>query len=294
MKTKDRYGANPATLPNPDDPLFEHSKEIAIKQETEILYNPSYDDLTRALGETFHPDRTASAIRENIANGTMHMVKAGMYLMLGKTTLNHGDFQTWVEMDVGVSIRTAQNYMQLARFFGSRLKNETVSLLPAKKLLAIANEAPEYIDELEETGELLGLTMDDIQQMNVKKLKEWIHKMKKVFESQSGVILKHRATLEEKEAELNKQIKRIEKLERENYRLQEKLEGAEEEVSREGCHPLRVAINNIAGEVNDLISELQHLESESDRLELAKRFAEMLGHGLDIVNTAVIEPLDHI
>ena len=63
----------------------------------------------------------------------------GLQLAEAKSILPHGTFTSWAEAELGMSARTAQNYMAAARFLAD--KPEPVSHLPAKVIYALAAPA---------------------------------------------------------------------------------------------------------------------------------------------------------
>ena len=87
-----------------------------------------------------------------------YYMDTGRELMSMKDRLDHGLFQRWVEAEMGMTARTAQNMMQAASQLGH--KSETVSHLPAGvlyKLAAPSTPAPvrdEIVGRLE-AGEVL-------------------------------------------------------------------------------------------------------------------------------------------
>jgi uncharacterized protein YueI len=83
-----------------------------------------------ALQADVAADARAAAQRIRIFNETMmeNVANVGRELIAMKERLDHGAFTPWVEAELGLSIRTAQNYMQMAQRLGSNAK--CVSHLP--------------------------------------------------------------------------------------------------------------------------------------------------------------------
>jgi hypothetical protein len=83
----------------------------------------------------------AARLRGLITKTTGDMIDIGADLIRIKSELDHGQFTSWIEAEIGVSIRTAQGYMRFAML--AEGKCETVSLLPpsAVRMLA-AKSAP--------------------------------------------------------------------------------------------------------------------------------------------------------
>lgn len=73
------------------------------------------------------------------------MIAIGKRLQEVKYMLPHGQFETWIEVEFGLSQRTAQNLMNVAKVYGER-KSEIVSFLPDAVLYALA--APSTPEEV--------------------------------------------------------------------------------------------------------------------------------------------------
>jgi Protein of unknown function (DUF3102) len=80
------------------------------------------------------------AAEERIRNGLdrQHesIIEIGCDLLAVKKRLGHGQFSDWLKAKFGLTVRTAQNYMQVAERFGG--KSETVSHLPPTALYKLA------------------------------------------------------------------------------------------------------------------------------------------------------------
>lgn len=76
------------------------------------------------------------------------ILEIGRDLIAVKETLDHGRFITWVEVEVGITRRTAQNYMSAARF--AEGKSETVSLLNPAVLYRLSSKTtpPNIINDV--------------------------------------------------------------------------------------------------------------------------------------------------
>jgi Protein of unknown function (DUF3102) len=86
----------------------------------------NYDRLTTAVAQDLR-DR-AARIRQSIANTMPVIIAIGNELLAAKEKLDHGQFSDWVQDEVGIQTRTAQNYMNAARFAAAH-KSEIVSHL---------------------------------------------------------------------------------------------------------------------------------------------------------------------
>lgn len=65
-----------------------------------------------------------------------NIIQIGDLLLIAKSKMAHGNFQSWAERELGIKARTAQNYMNAAEFVKD--KNATVSHLPPSILYQLA------------------------------------------------------------------------------------------------------------------------------------------------------------
>jgi hypothetical protein len=90
----------------------------------------------------------AELIKSMIAKTTAGFVEVGCNLIAAREQLDHGQFIDWVETEVGISGRTAQRYMALARL--AETKSDSLSLLPPTTAYRLAaKSAPsEVVDHV--------------------------------------------------------------------------------------------------------------------------------------------------
>jgi Protein of unknown function (DUF3102) len=90
----------------------------------------------------------ALRLRGLVTKTTADMIEIGRDLMLIKDRLDHGQFTSWVEVEIGISIRTAQGYMRFAML--AEGKSETVALLPPStaRMLASKSAPPEIVEQV--------------------------------------------------------------------------------------------------------------------------------------------------
>ena len=80
---------------------------------------------------------TAESIRKSIHKTLADIVAIGNKLIIANDKIEHGSFVPWVEKEIGIPIRTAQNYMNAARFAAEH-KNEIISFLPPTTIYRLA------------------------------------------------------------------------------------------------------------------------------------------------------------
>ncbi len=99
--------------------------------------------LTKAL-DGRRLDEITDRIRARIRRTVADIIDNGQDLAQVKAALDHGQFSEWIEREFSMSIRTAQRYMQAAKW--AEGKNDIVSHLPPKTLyLLVAKSTPEEI-----------------------------------------------------------------------------------------------------------------------------------------------------
>ncbi len=128
----------------------------------------------------------------------------GKMLLVMKEKEPHGTFMQIVEDEVGLSHTSA------LRFMNAALKAEKYPTIEFAKFTKLANlytllEAPEEdLKELEEKGVLAGNSIDELQRMSVKEMRELIRKLrtevdKVVKEEVKGLQAEKRALIKENE-----------------------------------------------------------------------------------------------
>lgn len=93
----------------------------------------NYAALTSA--EARKARKAADAIRASIKNAQQSYMDAGRELVAIKDAIPHGEFGKWLDAEFGMSVRTAQNYMNAFKLWQ---ENETVSDLSPKAIYALA------------------------------------------------------------------------------------------------------------------------------------------------------------
>lgn len=95
-----------------------------------------YSLVDRNLGKVLKDQ--ARRIKSEIGHQTQSILATGALLIEVKPKLQHGLFTRWVEEEVGVSVRTAENYIRAAKL-ASECKSETISLLSPTTLYLLAS-----------------------------------------------------------------------------------------------------------------------------------------------------------
>ncbi|MBP0445019.1 DUF3102 domain-containing protein [Roseomonas sp. SSH11] len=109
------------------------TSSLAVLEERGV-FPFDYSTLSSELAQ--QAQAAAKAINRIAAR---HVRLIGKHLLAAKEVIPHGSFMQWVESELGMNARTAQNYMTAARWLEG--KPEPVSHLPAKVIYALASPA---------------------------------------------------------------------------------------------------------------------------------------------------------
>src|SRR5271166_3094852 len=102
------------------------------------LARRAFDYGSLPAGEAKRLRQHTEKIRGQMQATVPIIIEIGRELIAIKETLDHGRFITWVEAEIGITRRTAQNYMNAARF--AEGKSEMVSLLNPAVLYRLSSK----------------------------------------------------------------------------------------------------------------------------------------------------------
>jgi hypothetical protein len=127
-------------------------------------------------GLPYDRDRVVNEIRFYM-NQTAHgIIETGKRFLALRAKEPHGKFIPLVEDELGVDYRTAARFMAIARKFANVTRVTHLVFQDLKKgigkLYALLEIPDEELREFEETGELRGLTMDEIDALPVKEVRD--------------------------------------------------------------------------------------------------------------------------
>lgn len=215
------------------------------------------------------------------------------YLEIGKKLVflkahgGRGEFLKSLER-IDIHPRSAQNFMKMAKAFLDKhgnVKYESASHLPPTKLLALSRLDDEELAELEDAGEVAGLTKGEVEGMKAKELEARIRDLKKKnkelqeqAESESEV---HNQILSEK----NEKIDELDRQLRSAGDPARWHKNAEEMLMR--LHSFSPQYSRMVGEFAKLVDEINGMtvgeweQSQIILLEHARYTLEMFGNSLD-------------
>ncbi|HFP3473896.1 TPA: DUF3102 domain-containing protein [Escherichia coli] len=142
-------------------------------------------------GLPYERDRIVHEARFYMAQSAEAMLEAGKRLIILKENEPHGDFINIVESELSMSKRTAQVIMQASiKYLSPQLesKAQTFALLGKAKLFELMTEDDENLAELANGGTVAGLTLDDVDRMSVRELRQALREARETNAAQQRVL----------------------------------------------------------------------------------------------------------
>lgn len=142
-------------------------------------------------GLPYERDRIVHEARFYMAQSAEAMLEAGKRLIILKENEPHGDFIDIVESQLSLSKRTVQVMMQASlKYLSPQLesKAQTFALLGKSKLFELMTEDDEELAELADGGTVAGLTLDDVDRMSVRELRQALREARETNAAQQRVL----------------------------------------------------------------------------------------------------------
>jgi hypothetical protein len=142
-------------------------------------------------GLPYERDRIVHETRFYMAQSAEAMLEAGKRLVILKENEPHGDFVSIVEEQLGLHVRAAQRMMKASlKYLSPKLesKTTTLSLLGKAKLFELVAEDDEELAELADGGTVAGLTLDDVDRMSVRELRQTLREARETNAAQQRVL----------------------------------------------------------------------------------------------------------
>jgi len=198
-------GRKPATPPaDPMDAVDVEAINEVTAASDELIQRLTVIDAQYGDGLPFDQFRLINEVRFYFQNSAESMLEAGKRLILLKEHLPHGEFLPTLH-EIGVSHRMAQRSMQAAIKY-SGPKKAALANLGKSKLLELMVEDDDELEELAEGGTIAGLTLDEIDRMSTRELRENLRKEKDKREQDNEV---HEKLLTQKDAKINELDKQL-------------------------------------------------------------------------------------
>jgi hypothetical protein len=128
-------------------------------------------------GLPYDRNRVISECRFYMGQSAEAMLEAGKRLVQIKENEPHGEWTRICEENLGLAARTARTMMQAAvRFLGPDLASKrpapAVLALGRTKLIELLTQPDDVIEELEQGGTVAGMTLDELESMSARELRE--------------------------------------------------------------------------------------------------------------------------
>ena len=154
-------------------------ERITTGQELAVQQRQAATELARKLGYegSLEPDALENSAREAIRRLNLGVMEVGAYFLLLREQCQHGEFLERLER-LGVEPRAAQRYMQVTLRFSNASSVTHLQGMSRAKLLAMVVLEDDEIQELNDGGSVRGVTLDEIDRMSARELREALRKEK--------------------------------------------------------------------------------------------------------------------
>ena len=143
-------------------------------------------------GLPYERDRIVHEARFYMAQSAESMLEAGKRLIILKENEPHGDFTNILENELGLAPQVARRMMQASMAFlgegDEPTKRSTLSVLGKAKLYDLMVLDNEELDELADGGTVAGLTLDDVDRMSVRELRQALREARETNAAQQRVL----------------------------------------------------------------------------------------------------------
>ena len=182
------------------------AKQEAAMREQDELNAKETAIIDAEFGDNlpYEIDRIVNESRFFYQQLQVNAIELGKRLLLLKQHEKHGDFHSALEQ-IGIEIRPAQKLMQLTRTFGKAVM-KPLQQLSKTKLLELMVEPDETLEDLANGGELYGHTLDDIDVMTAKELRETLRQERKARKDDAEATERQ---LQDKDKKINELDRRI-------------------------------------------------------------------------------------
>ncbi|EMZ6148061.1 DUF3102 domain-containing protein [Escherichia coli] len=142
-------------------------------------------------GLPYERDRVVHEARFYMAQSAEAMLEAGKRLIILKENEPHGEFIKILESELGLAYRTSVRMMQAStKYLSPTLKPNvpTLAHLGKAKLFELMTEDDEELAELADGGTLAGMTLDDVDRMSVRELRQALREARETNAAQQRVL----------------------------------------------------------------------------------------------------------
>lgn len=158
-------------------------------------------------GLPYERDRIVHETKFYMAQSAEAMLEAGKRLVILKECEPHGDLVNIVENALGLPYRTAARMMQAsAKYLSPALKSNvpTLAHLGKSKLFELMTEDDEFLAELADGGTIAGLTLDDVDRMSCRELRQSLREARETNTAQQRVLTDKNQKIDDLTTKLDK------------------------------------------------------------------------------------------
>lgn len=225
-------------------------------------------EIQRVYGDNLPYDRirVTNETHFYMSQSAEAMLEAGKRLVLLKEHEPHGVFQKIVEEELNMPSRTARRLMQASVKFLKidDSKRQTFADLGRSKLFALMSQDDDELQELAEGGTVAGLTLDEMDKVTVRELKQ---RLKEAKADQDAV----RKVSADKDKKINELSEKLEKAEAKAKREIEKIK-LEESDTEHLMKRYKLTLADITGSLDAHINKLNQLYVEASNATLPDSF----------------------
>ena len=158
-------------------------------------------------GLPYERDRVVHEARFYMAQSAEAMLEAGKRLIILKENEPHGEFIKSLESELGLAYRTSVRMMQAStKYLSPALKPNvpTLAHLGKAKLFELMTEDDEELAELADGGTVAGMTLDDVDRMSVRELRQALRDARETNAAQQRVLADKNEKIESLSTRLEK------------------------------------------------------------------------------------------
>ena len=225
------------------------------------------------MNEIVPLDQLATEIRYYSQQASWSIIEVGKRLIEAKKQVAHGEWENWLDKNVGYSKQTARRFMQCAERFGNRSMSSDLSLSQVTELLSLP-EAETFIEQKKAEG-------NPVEDMTVKTLREEIKEWKSKAEQAKNEAFA--AANDKRRAEL-----RAEQVERSNETLRNQCDAQAKEIQDLKDNPTVVETPADPEYIAKLQGDVQKAEAKTKKANLDyemlfNRFEDLNKKGGDLM-----------
>ncbi|MCX9038968.1 DUF3102 domain-containing protein [Citrobacter portucalensis] len=159
-------------------------------------------------GLPYERNRIVHETRFYMAQSAEAMLEAGKRLVILKENEPHGDFTEILETELGLAPQVARRMMQASvKFLGNSSetpKRSTLSVLGKGKLYELMTLDDDDLDALADGGTIAGATIDEIDRMSVRELRQSLRESRENAAAQQRILADKNEKIDELATKLEK------------------------------------------------------------------------------------------